>query len=308
MRPLPFVGVLLGLVGGLASGAAQERDERPSVLSVETNLVMLPITVVDRHDRIVTGLTKEHFAVYDNGARQSIDFFTSEDLPSTVGLLIDSSSSMRGKRETVTAAATGFAAMSHPLDELFTLNFNEAVWPGLPPHVAFAENAEQLRAALSAAPVQGMTALYDAVYRGLEHLELSTRGRKALIVVSDGGDNASSLTIDTVLEHARRTGVAIYAVTLRDPDNPDARPGVLRKLASETGGTVFKARDTAEVADSFAQIGRQIRSGYTIGFSPSDPSDEGFHAIRVVVNDGHGRALVVRTRAGYYAGQKGDAR
>ena len=308
MRPLPFVGVLLGLVGGLASGAAQERDERPSVLSVETNLVMLPITVVDRHDRIVTGLTKEHFTVYDNGARQSIDFFTSEDLPSTVGLLIDSSSSMRGKRETVTAAATGFAAMSHPLDELFTLNFNEAVWPGLPPRVAFAENAEQLRAALSAAPAQGMTALYDAVYRGLDHLELGTRGRKALIVVSDGGDNASSRTIDAVLEHARRTGVAIYAVTLRDPDNPDARPGVLKKLASETGGTVFKAKDTAEVADSFAQIAREIRSGYTIGFSPSNPSDEGFHAVRVVVNDGHRRALVVRTRAGYYAGQKGDAR
>jgi Ca-activated chloride channel family protein len=302
------MGVLIGLAGGLASGAAQHREERPPILSVETNLVMLPITVVDRHDRLVTGLTQEHFTVYDNGQRQSIDFFTSEDLPSTVGLLIDSSSSMRGMRETVTATATGFAAVSHPLDELFTLNFNEAVWPGLPPPLVFAENAEQLQAALSAAPARGMTALYDAVYHGLEHLKLGTRERKALIVVSDGGDNASSRTFDAVLEHARRTGVAIYAVTLRDPDNHDARPGVLRRLASETGGKVFTARNSAAVADSFAQIAREIRSGYTIGFSPLDPSEAGFHAVRVVVNDGHRRALVVRTRAGYYAGQKGDAR
>jgi Ca-activated chloride channel family protein len=298
----------MGLAGGLASAAAQLPDDRPPVLAVETNLVMLPITVVDRHDRIVAGLAQEHFTVYDNDERQTVDFFTNEDLPSTVGLLIDSSVSMRGMREAVTAAATGFAAMSHPLDELFTLNFNETVWPGLPPPLLFAENGEQLRAALSAAPARGMTALYDALCRGIDHVELGTRGRKALIVVSDGGDNASARTLDAVLEHARRTGVAIYAVRLHDPDNHDARTGVLKKLARETGGKVLTGRDAADVAKAFAQVAREIRSGYTIGFSPSDASDDRFHSIRVVVNDRTRRELIVRTRAGYYGGQRRDAR
>ena len=192
--------------------------------------------------------------------------------------------------------------MCHPLDEFFTLNFNEAVWPGLPPSVPFTEDTDQLRAALAAAPAAGMTALYDALSRGLAHLGRGTRDRKALVVISDGGDNASAQTLDSVIESARLSDAVIYSVTFVDPDNRDARRRVLKTLTGETGGRAFIARDTEDVTAPFGQIAREIRSGYTIGFVPSDTSRAGFRSIRVVVDAGNHRQLIARTRAGYYAG------
>jgi VWFA-related protein len=279
----------------------QQNVEPPPVISVRTDLVTLPVTVVDRHGAFVTGLRREDFTVYDSGERQTIQLFTSDDVPATIGLLIDSSGSMRGRRDEVTAAAAAFAAMSHPLDEFFTLNFNEAVWLGLPFPLAFTEDAQQLRAALSAAPAQGMTALYDALDRALVHLQRGTRDRKALIVVSDGGDNASSQTLDAVLERARRASAAIYSVTLVDPDDRDARPRVLKTLARDTGARAFTPKRADEVMGAFAQIAREIRSAYTIGFVPTAAPGGGFRPVRVVADAGDRRQLLVRTRAGYYA-------
>jgi Ca-activated chloride channel family protein len=120
--------------------------------------------------------------------------------------------------------------------------------------------------------------------------------------VSDGGDNASSRTLGGVLERARRADAVIYSVMLVDPDNRDARPDVLKKLAGETGGAAFAPKRVQDVMEVFARIAREIRSGYTIGFSPSGTPDEGFHSVRVVVAADDGRQLTVRTRAGYYAG------
>jgi len=302
MRPLAHVGLLLGLWIALASAAPQSKTETRPTISVETDLVMLSVTVVDRHGAVIPGLTSEHFKVYDNGQPQAIEFFTNEDIPATVGLVIDSSSSMRGRREEVTAAATAFAAVSHPLDEFFTMNFNEAVWAGLAPAFAFAQNLEQLRAALARAPAQGLTALYDAVDRSIEHLQLGTRDRRVLIVVSDGGDNASSHTLDDVLEHARRTSTVIYVVMLFDPDDHDAKPGVLKALARETGGTAFAPKGAQDMMTIFTQMAREIRGGYTIGFSPPSASHDGFRTLRVVVDDPDHRQLIARTRGGYYAG------
>jgi len=305
MKPLPYLGLFLGLWSAFASAGPQQTLEPLPIISVKTDLVTLPVTVVDRRGGIVAGLRQEDFTVYDSGERQTIQFFTSEDAPATIGLVIDSSGSMRGRRHDVTAAAAAFADMSHPLDEFFTVNFNEAVWLGLPRPVAFTEDMDQLYAALSSAPAQGMTALYDAVDRALDHLQLGTRDRKALIVVSDGGDNASSRTLDAVLEHARGSSAVIYAVSLVDPNDQDAKPGRLKKLARETGGHVFTPKSADEVMRVFAQIAREIRSGYTIGFLPPDTPDAGFRTVRVVADAGGNRQLIVRTRAGYYAGPSG---
>ena len=301
MRPPPYLGLLLGLWSALGLASPQQNVEPPPVISVRTDLVTLPVTVVDRHGAFVTGLRREDFTVYDSGERQTIQLFTSDDVPATIGLLIDSSGSMRGRRDEVTAAAAAFAAMSHPLDEFFTVNFNEAVWLGLPSPLAFTEDAQQLRAALSAAPAQGMTALYDALDRALVHLQRGTRDRKALIVVSDGGDNASSQTLDAVLERARRASAPIYSVTLVDPDDRDARPRVLKTLARDTGARAFTPKRADEVRSAFAQIAREIRSAYTIGFVPTAAPGGGFRPVRVVADAGDGRQLLVRTRAGYYA-------
>jgi Ca-activated chloride channel homolog len=301
MPGLKYLAPVLGLLTAAAAASSPQRVE-PPVLSIGTDLVSLAVTVVDRQGALVPGLRQEHFAVYDNGERQAIEFFTSEDQPATIGLLVDSSGSMRGRRDDVTNAAVAFAALCHPLDEFFTLNFNEVVWPGLPPHVLFTEDMDQLEGALSTAPAAGLTALYDAVSRGLAHLRRGTRDRKALVVVSDGGDNASVQTLDGVLQDARRANAVIHSVTFFDPDNRDARPRVLKTLAGDTGGRAFTASDTEDVRRSFGQIAKEIRSGYTIGFVPSDTSRGGFHVMRVDVNAGDNRQLIARTRAGYYAG------
>jgi Ca-activated chloride channel family protein len=294
----------MSLVAGLliaVGGAPPQERAAPPTLSVTTDLVTLSVMVVDRQEVPAAGLRQEHFTVYDNGDRQPIQFFSSDEQPATIGLLIDASASMRGRRGDVLSAGEAFAAIRHPLDEFFTLNFNEAVWPGLPPSVDFTDDVDRLRAALFAAPAQGMTALYDALDRGLSHLQRGTRDRKALILVSDGGDNASRKTLTSVLEHARRTNAVIYSVTFFDPDNPDARPGVLKRLARETGGRAVTPGPTDDVRAAFAQIARDIRSGYTIGFAPAETSKGGFRTIRVVVDDGQRRPLIARTRAGYYA-------
>jgi Ca-activated chloride channel family protein len=292
---------VLGLLAAAAAASPPQRVE-PLVLSTGTDLVSLTVTVVDRQGALVPGLRREDFTVYDNGERQTIEFFTSEDQPATIGLLVDSSGSMRGRRADVTNAVIAFADMSHPLDEFFTLNFNEAVWPGLPPHVLFTEDMEQLEGALSEAPAAGLTALYDAVAGGLAHLRLGTRDRKALVIVSDGGDNASVHSRGDVVEASRRANAVIYSVTFFDPDNRDAQPRMLKTLAGDTGGRAFTAKDAEDVRRSFAQIAKEIRSGYTIGFVPSDTSRGGFHGIRVDVDGSNHRQLTARTRAGYYAG------
>jgi Ca-activated chloride channel family protein len=300
MLRLSRLAPIVALASAIDVASPAQRIEQP-VITIKTDLVTLPVTVVDRRGALVTGLRAEHFTVYDDGEPQAIQLFTSDELPATIGLVVDSSASMRGRREHVTAAAAAFVAMHRPLDEFFTLNFNEVVWPGLPPSVVFSDDCDQLLAALSAVPSQGMTAVYDAIERGLGQLERGSRDRRALILVSDGGDNASAATLATVLEHARRTNAVIYSVTFFDPDNRDARPDILKALARETGGRTLTPRRAEQVTRAFARIAEEIRKGYTIGFVPAETSAGGFRTIRVVADRGDGRQLIARTRAGYYA-------
>jgi Ca-activated chloride channel family protein len=299
MKRLAPIAMLLAVCG--AARVAGSRQEMPPVLSARTDLVTLAVTVVDRYGARVGGLRAEHFTVYDGGETRAIQFFSSGGLPATVGLLIDSSGSMRGHRRQVTAAASAFTVMGNEGDEFFTLNFNDVVWPGLPPRVAFTRNRELLQAALAAAPAQGMTALYDAVDRGLSQLESGSRDRRALIIVSDGGDNASARTRSDVLAHARRASAVIYSVSILDPDNREGRADVLKALARETGGRAHTASGGEDVDRAFDDIAAEIRSGYTIGFVPVQAANAGFRPIRVVVDTGDRRRLTARTRAGYYA-------
>ena len=292
---------LLLVLGSLVAATPAQTPIDPPILSVRTELVTLSVTVVDARGALVPDLRREHFTVHDNGEPQTIQFFISEDLPATIGLVLDSSGSMRGRRKEMTAVAGAIAAMRQPLGEFFSLHFNEEVWPGLPPSVGFTEDPDRLGAALLATPAQGMTALYDALDVGLRHLQHGTRDRKALILVSDGGDNASEQSLAAVLDLARRAGAAIYAVTLFEPDNRDARPDVLKTLARETGGRVFVAKRPEDVTRSFARIAREIRSGYSIGITPAATIEGGFRSIRVLVDAGNNRRLIARTRAGYYA-------
>jgi Ca-activated chloride channel homolog len=165
-----------------ASGQDQERKDHV-ILSASTELVVLPVTVMARDGHLASNLTQDHFTVYDNDVRQPITLFVREDSPATIGIVIDNSGSMRGKRADVLAAGSAFVRLSNPLDELFTVNFNEHIWRGLPTGTTFTDDPEQLGLALATMTADGLTALYDATIAALDQAEAGTKTRKVLILV-----------------------------------------------------------------------------------------------------------------------------
>src|SRR5262245_19491254 len=183
------------------------------------DLAVVHVSVVDKQAGFVAGLPRDAFAVFEDGRPQRIAFFENDDTPVSVGLVIDSSQSMMPRRNAVIAAGMAFAESSHPDDESFTLNFNDRVWPGLPDGQAFTSDHAELHDALNRSGSRGMTALFDAMTAGLTHLDGGARTRKILIVVSDGGDNASRARYEDVLDAALRRDVVIYAVGIVNPED-----------------------------------------------------------------------------------------
>jgi VWFA-related protein len=172
----------------------------------------------------------------------AISFFKAEYVPASLGLIIDNSGSMINKRAEVARAALAFADASNSDDEIFVINFNENVYLGLPPSTRFTNEREQIRSALLRTAPAGMTALYDALAAGIEHLKAGTLDRKALVVLSDGGDNASRRRLDDVLQIAQQSSATIYTIGIYDETDADRDPGVLRKIASLSGGRAYFPR------------------------------------------------------------------
>jgi len=274
-------------------------QDKPSFVSQSSELVVLPVTVFDNHGRLISDLPVERFAVYDNGRRQSIALFSNEDTPVTVGLILDASRSMTPKLGEVIAAALNFARASNPQDELFAIAFSDTAEDLLKGRELSAADLTGIEAALSAVRPQGMTAMYDAVVAGLERIAEAGRPRKILIVVSDGGDNASRATLKGVLERARQSNVTIYTIGLFDADDRDTNPGVLKSLAQTTGGERFLPGSPGMLMQACQHVAREIRSGYTIGYVPPD-HDGAFHRVRVAIEPGD-HHLTLRTRPGYFA-------
>lgn len=302
--PIDMLLLLLSLI--TQATVPQLPHARPAFTS-SSELVVLHVSVVDRHAGFVAGLPKGAFEVFEDNRQQPIALFANEDTPVTVGLVIDSSGSMLPRRDAVIAAGVAFAESSHPADELFTLNFNEHVWPGLPPGHPFTSDRRELRTALDRSGARGQTALFDAIDAGLRHLERGAERRKVLIVISDGGDNASATTFDKVREEALRRDVVIYAVGIYDPDDRDAKPGLLRKLADVTGGEAFFPKKIDKVTAVLERIARDIRSSYTIGYVPPAGARPGTpRSVRVHVSPPDGRKLSVRSRSAYVSGEDAD--
>ena len=278
----------------------------PPRFTSRSDLVVLHVSVLDGKKGFVGGLPRESFSVYQDGKPQEVVVFENTDAPVTVGLVLDSSISMHRLRKSVIAAGISFAESSRPDDEMFTVNFNENVWLGLPDGMPFTSDREVLRQALLSSTARGRTAVFDALLRALSQLEQGSRQKKFLILVSDGGDNASTARFEQVLDKALRMDAVIYTVSVRDEDNKEGKPAVLKKLASATGGEAFFLRDGSEVAATFERIARDIRSGYTIAYAPDRPLDgvggAVHHAIRVDVRPVEGRRMTVRARSGYIAG------
>lgn len=292
------------MIGGLLLLSLLAQNGQRHVYTSRADLVVLHVCVVDHRAGFVSDLPREAFAVTEDGHPQRVAFFEHEDTPVTVGLVLDSSGSMVRRRDSVIAAGMAFAASSNPADELFTINFNEHVWPGLVGR-DFTSDRDTLRAALDRSTARGRTAFLDALAAALRHVEKGHAPRKVLVVVSDGGDNASRTTADEVLDTALRTDVVIYTVGIIDrDDDEDANPKLLRRLAEVTGGEAFFPRDLSDVTPVLERIARDIRSSYTIGYVPEDTTPRQ-HRIRVDVHDPQYRRLRVRARTAYIANSVG---
>ena len=287
---------------------AQDPGAR-ATFSSRSDLVVLHVCVVDRGAGFVSGLPRDAFVVRENGRVQAIAVFDQDDTPVTVGLVIDNSGSMAPRREAVMAAGLAFAQSSHPADELFTINFNERVWPGLPPGQLFTSDHGELRLALARSTARGQTAFFDALLAALQQLDRGTQPRKVLIVVGDGGDNASRARVAEVLDAALRRDVVIYTIGLADPDDREANPRLLRELAEVTGGEAFFPKSNEAIGPALERIARDIRSSYTIGYAP--PAGESADRRRKVQVDVHGpdrRKLAVRARTLYLVPEDGSGR
>lgn len=286
-----------------ASGAVHEGQDngRAFTLKARSELVLLDVCVRYPKDGFVLGLKRSNFEVFEEGRKEPITQFGSVDTPVTIGLVVDASGSMHAKRAEVVAAGLAFAKESNPQDEFFVVNFNDRVALGLPDSVPFTDNLDRLRRALYYGPAKGRTALYDAVAAGLKHVRLGSREKRTLIIVSDGGDNASQVSFDDLLQQIQGSLVTVYAVALVDPDDLESNLGVLRKISQASGGEFFMCPDLEQVASVFHQIAQNVRNRYTIGYVP-DPAlnrdTAALRHIRVVATE-DGRKLVVRTRASY---------
>jgi Ca-activated chloride channel homolog len=302
------------LVQVAAQVAAPGRSPQPSSeqgafqISVDVALVVLEATIRDHEGHAVPQLKRENFEVFEDGRTQPIRLFRHEDTPVTVGLLIDHSGSMREKLEEVTAGARAFVRSSNSRDQMFVVNFNETVSQGLPQGLRFSDSVEQLGAAVWGRPAVGTTALYDAIVEGLTRLREGSRDKKVLIVISDGGDNASKAPLDRVIKMAEQSNAMIYTIGIFDPDDPDGKPGVLRRLAHETGGQAFFPSEITETVEICERIARDIRDQYTIGYSSTSEKRDGtYHKIRLTARSKTGGKLAVRTRAGYSAADASPA-
>ena len=299
------VRLLFALVLGCSTAIshadiARPRFQQPPLFSARSDLVILHAVVTTGDGAFVTGLTREAFEVFEDGERQAIQFFGHEDAPATVGLLIDSSGSMGPVRDRVIAAAALFAEMSHPEDEFFGLLFNDFVSAALPPPRPFTADPQVLRAALGTIPAYGRTAMHDAVAAGLDYAARGSHERKVLIVVSDGGDNASTASFEEVLRKAQVTNTVIYTIAIVDPVDRTADPKRLRQLAEASGGRTFRPRGSAPLAGVLEQVAREVRNTYLIGYSPTNAARDGrFRRVRITASSPGRDRLEVRTRVGY---------
>jgi VWFA-related protein len=286
--------------------AAQSAEDIGQVFKVDTRRVVCNTTVVDKNGHQVTDLKQSNFIVSENGAQQAISEFKREDVPVSLGLVIDNSGSMRDKRAKVAAAAKALVLDSNKDDEEFVVNFNDDAFLDLPHNKEFTNDISELEEALSRIDSRGGTAMRDAIRMSIDHLrDKAHKSKKVLVVVTDGNDNSSVINLENLVKSAQQSEVLIYAVgLLSDEEKREAARAKkdLNALTEATGGECYFPKDISEVDRIAHQVAHDIRSQYTIVYSPSNSAMDGsYRKIQIAVNGGGGGKLQVRTRSGYYA-------
>jgi VWFA-related protein len=271
-------------------------------VSSDVELVLLDVSVKDNDGGFVSGLKLSDFKVLENKVDQKLTVFQAQDVPVTVGLIVDNSGSVRSKKPEIVTAALTFVKNSNPHDEVFIVNFNDSVLMGLPDDVPFTSDTQMLRNALLLNPARGRTALYDALIAGLDHLEKGRLDKKTLVLISDGGDNMSQATKEEMLRRAEESLVTIYTVGIYDLNDRDRNPGFLKELARITGGEAFLPGDSKELVPVCEKIAKDIRNRYTVGYVPLNRDFDGKpRRLQVRAMAPAGKKYEVRTRTHYLA-------
>ncbi len=285
-----------------ANSPQQPVDENGTyVIRKDVDEVLLHATVVDDKQHIITDLNRDAFTVLEDGKPQKIISFHHEDIPVSMGIVIDNSGSMREKRAKVNQAALNLVRASNPQDEVFIVNFNDEYYLDQD----FTNDLLKLKEALEKIDARGGTAMRDALVASADHLAKDARlDRKVLLVVTDGEDNASRDSLEeTVRQLQEENGPAVYAIgILGDEEHPKRAKRALEIIAERTGGLAFFPKTLDEVDEISRRVAHDIRSQYTIGYKPTNPkASGGFRIIKVEAKaKGHGK-LIVRTKSGYYA-------
>jgi Ca-activated chloride channel homolog len=275
-------------------------------IRVDSTLVLIPVTVTDPYNRFVTGLDKDNFKIFEDKKEQEIVQFSSEDAPLSIGVVFDCSGSMGAKLEKSRQAVTQFFRTANPEDEFFLVQFNDTANLVEP----FTRNLEEIQNRLTFTQSRGRTALLDAVYLALHEMKKAQNPRKALLLISDGGDNSSRYTESEIKNLVKEADVQIYAIGIYEPIGSRARtpeelagPGLLTEISEQTGGRQYAVENLAELADIAAKIGVELRNQYILGYSPHNQDHDGkYRRVEVKLIQPRGLpALRAFWRHGYYA-------
>ena len=283
----------------------EEKGVRANI-RVDSTLVLIPVTVMDPASRIVTGLEKENFRIFEEKTEQEIAQFSSEDAPLSVGVIFDCSGSMGAKLEKSRTAVAQFFKTSNPDDEFFLVQFNDGAQLVQP----FTTDLGEIQNRLTFTQSRGRTALLDAIYLGLHEMKKARNVRKALLIISDGGDNNSRYTEGEIKNLVKEADVQIYAIGIYEPAGARSRtpeemqgPGLLSEIAEQTGGRQYAVDTVGELPDVAAKIGAELRNEYVLGYSPKNLERDGkFRRVQVKLVQPHGLPpLRAYWRLGYYA-------
>jgi Ca-activated chloride channel family protein len=281
----------------------QSQEPGGFVFHADVQEVLLHATVIDDKQRMISNLDKNAFSVFEDGKPQVIKSFRYEDVPISLGIVIDNSGSMREKRAKVNKAALNLVRASNPQDEVFVVNFSDEFFLDQP----FTSKINLLQNALEKYETRGGTALYDAVVASADELKRHGKlQKKILFVVTDGEDDASRESLEQAVRQLQEeNGPTVYAIGLLGDERARRAKRALQTISERTGGIAFFPRTLDEVDQISSAVARDIRNQYTIGYKPTTPkSAGGYRTIRVEARaSGHGK-LTVRTRSGYYAGQE----
>jgi VWFA-related protein len=271
----------------------------PFVMSVNSDFMELHVSVVDEKDRNVGGLTRENFRIQENGIPQPITIFKHEDIPVSLGLVIDNSRSIEPRKARLDAATLAFVRQSHPEDESFIVHFDFDARL----ERDFTTNLSDLEETLAASKPFGQTAIYDALMIALDHMQKARHEKKALLLVTDGLDNASQITFGQALEAVKRSRVAIIVVGLLSASEGLKAEATLARIAEASGGRAYFPDDVDQARAMMERAAHDLRTQYTIGYVPSDPAHDGtWRSVRleIIPPPGSKEKLNVDYRHGYY--------